>query len=91
MIISSTEFQQNVGKYLAMAEKGIPIIIERKKPKAACFRISLEKSATPTQTNRAKRKEFQTWLAEMQSLERINPNEDSVTYQRRMRSWANAY
>lgn len=84
MTISSTEFQQNIGKYLAMAEKGIPVVIERQKPRKSRFRLTKDKM--PSSKDRADEKEFKAWLKSFQELELIYPDEDAVAYQRRMRS-----
>jgi hypothetical protein len=40
VIVTSTEFQQNVGKYLSLVENGENITVERQKPVFASFIIS---------------------------------------------------
>lgn len=40
MIVSSTEFQQNVGYYLGLADKGEEIIIQKKKPKKVLYTLN---------------------------------------------------
>lgn len=40
MIISSTEFQQNVGYYINLIEKGEEVIVERRRPKGFVFQIN---------------------------------------------------
>ena len=59
MKISSTEFQQRVGYYLSLVEKGVEVIIERQKPGESLFVLSLkipkESKASAEQADRAKR------------------------------------
>ena len=40
MIVSSTEFQQRVGHYLALAQKGEEIIVEKRKPGLSYFVVT---------------------------------------------------
>lgn len=84
MTITSTQFQQNVGKYLAMAEKGIPVVVERLKPNKSRFRITYEQK--PKKGNRQSEKEYREWLKELQKFKLSYPDKDAVAYQRRMRS-----
>lgn len=40
MKVSSTEFQQNVGYYIGLVEKGEEVIVERRRPKGFVFQIN---------------------------------------------------
>ena len=87
MKISSTEFQQHVGYYLSLVEKGVEVIIERKKPGESLFTLSItiphESKASAEKAERAKREEF---LRELRSVRAtFRKGEDCVEFQRRIR------
>lgn len=44
MTVSSTEFQQNVGYYLGLAEKGEEITISKSKPKKVTYTLTFKKT-----------------------------------------------
>jgi len=87
MKISSTEFQQRVGYYFSLVEKGVEVIIERRKPGEAMFVLSLkipkESKVSADLAQRAKREEF---LRELRSVRAtFRKGEDCVDFQRRVR------
>jgi len=52
MTITSTEFQQNVGHYLQLADKGEEINIEKKKPVKALYILKKKKATAVKDENR---------------------------------------
>jgi len=44
MTINSTKFQQNVGYYLQLAEKGVTVNIYKRKPKPSQYKLQVVKS-----------------------------------------------
>ena len=81
MTVSSTEFQQNVGYYLALAEKGEEITISKSKPKKAVFTLKkrLEKKIDEKPKTMAdKLKELEKYMFES--------DESGLELQRRVRS-----
>ena len=52
MTITSTEFQQNVGYYLSLADKGEEIRIEKKKPLKAIYILKKGKSLAVNDRNK---------------------------------------
>ena len=81
MKISSTEFQQRVGYYLSLVEKGMEVIIERGKPGKSLFMVSLRVPDSQKE-DLAKRKEF---LKEFRSIPARFDAKDCIDFQRRVR------
>lgn len=81
MKISSTEFQQRVGYYLSLVEKGVEVVIERGKGGKSLFFVSLR---LPDSQNGdfEKRKNF---LKEFRSIPARFDAQDCVDFQRRVR------
>lgn len=60
MIIKATDFQQNVGYYLALAESGRTVTIERVKPVRSRFKLTKDTSfkVAPSSKTNAKLREL---------------------------------
>lgn len=81
MIVSSTEFQQNVGKYLKLADSGEQIEIIKKKPANVSYKLVRERQK-PTRMNKSRMERLIT-LAKSYN---IRTDEDGLSLQRRVRS-----
>ena len=84
MIISSTEFQQNVGHYLKEAQKGKTIQISKSKPEKAMFTISYQKENSIDNSNKVSRNK--KILDLIKKLDIHNSKESGLEFQRRVRS-----
>jgi len=82
MKISSTEFQQRVGYYLSLVEKGVEVIIERQKPGESLFVLSLK---IPKESKKKTSKREQ-WLQKLWQIPFDSHGEDCADFQRRVRS-----
>lgn len=82
MKISSTEFQQRVGYYLSLVEKGVEVIIERKKPGEAFFVLSLQ---IPVENKQDASKLHEDWLKKLWQIPFDAHGEDCVDFQHRVR------
>lgn len=80
MKISSTEFQQNVGYYLGLAEKGEEIVIEKKRPAGIRYKIKAEK------INSKQNDKVQDLADKLEKFTAQFDVNDSVKYQRKYRS-----
>jgi hypothetical protein len=84
-MISSTEFQQNVGFYLKEAQKGKKIRISKSKPEKALFVLSLQKAPAGTPSKQVNQR-----MAKINSLIKelkiSNKTESGLDFQRRVRS-----
>jgi len=82
MNISSTEFQQNVGYYLKLAEAGNSIQITKSKPKHSIFRLVFQenKKASKKKTS----KQIALELLEKYAISR--KGESGLEFQNRVRS-----
>ena len=83
MLINSTEFQQNVGYYLNLAEKGAVVHITKSKPRKSEYQLKVVK-ATANDNNEAK------LLKIFKKIERLNNDfgfygNDAVDYVRKIR------
>ena len=84
MVISSTEFQQNVGFYLKVAQNGKPIQIRKSKPQKALFTISYQKEKS---NNVAKGLLRKTKVLNMINELNIHDSKESgLEFQKRVRS-----
>jgi hypothetical protein len=84
MTITSTEFQQNVGHYLALAEKGEEININKLKPHKSSFKLMKLK-----QKNKPKKKlgRIQQILEDAKKYQfHGTTGETALQFQRRVRS-----
>jgi len=83
MKISSTEFQQNVGYYLSLAEKGEDIIVEKKRPRGVNYKITAEK--VNSNEKKDKVQDLDSELSQYIGKIRVTEN-DSIKYQKKYRS-----
>jgi uncharacterized protein YueI len=82
MIISSTEFQQNVGHYLKLAEAGSPIQITKSKPKHSVFNLVFQDNKKINKKKSSKQIAIE--LLEKYSFSR--KGESGLEFQKRVRS-----
>ena len=81
MIISSTEFQQNIGKYLELVDENKELIVRKYRPKGYDYRV------IPVGRKNIMRKKFKTILSRIRSKNiNFNFDGDGVKYQRKVRS-----
>ena len=83
MIVSSTEFQQNVGFYLKEAQKGKSIQIRKTKPGEVFFNLSVLSKDT-TAKRKITRNEMVTRLIKEINLPKSK--ESALEFQNRVRS-----
>ena len=82
MTITSTQFQQNVGHYLGLAEQGMEVTIIRKKPRKALFTLHIKK---PAKANTSPQK-YKKILQAVHAHNALNNNqEDGTAFQQRVR------
>ncbi len=83
MTISSTQFQQKVGYYLNLADKGETIVIEKLKPAGKTF--VLKKGSTKKQDSEKDRiKDLMKFIKE--NTVKSSTGESGLEFQRRVRS-----
>lgn len=83
MEISSTEFQQNVGFYLKMADTGKTVNIKRLKPFRADYKLELSKGVNAEITKNIRKNRI-TGL--IKQLDIKAKNESGLNFQKRVRS-----
>lgn len=84
MTVSSTEFQQNVGHYLGLVEKGKKVFVQKHNSANKLFEV---RKATLTKAKEEKSKEVENFLAKLDSFKlEFDYDGDSVKLQRRLRS-----
>lgn len=81
MTITSTEFQQRVGYYLELAEKGEDVNVTRLKPTKATFKIIKQKEKPQQVLNEGER-----ILKELKKFKFKSTGETGLELQRRVRS-----
>jgi antitoxin (DNA-binding transcriptional repressor) of toxin-antitoxin stability system len=82
MIVSSTEFQQNVGHYLKLAEAGSPIQITKSKPKYSVFKLVFQKNRKAKKNKTSK----QIAIELMEKYAVSRKGESGLEFQNRVRS-----
>jgi antitoxin (DNA-binding transcriptional repressor) of toxin-antitoxin stability system len=82
MNISSTEFQQNVGYYLKMAEAGNTVLITKSKPGHSVFKLSIQENKKTSKEKTSKQIAIE--LMERYSISR--KGESGLEFQNRVRS-----
>lgn len=83
MIISSTEFQQRVGYYLSLVERGIEVLVRRNKPGKKLFLVRL--APKPSQEEGRKMTKAERVLKKIDAMHLQFDEHDGVAYQRRVR------
>lgn len=84
MIITSTEFQQNVGLYLKEAQKGSEVIIRKVKPANVSFKLSLHvQKPISKSAKKFDRAKFERLIKKMDINDGIN---DGIIFQKKVRS-----
>jgi hypothetical protein len=83
MIISSTEFQQRVGYYLSLVEKGIDLLVRRSKPGRRLFLVRLAPKSP--QEEEKKMTKAEKVLKKIAEVNLQYDEHDGVAYQRRVR------
>lgn len=82
MTISSTEFQQRVGYYLSLMEKGMELILEKKKPGKKYLVLSMKILPGNDDENVGRKKRF---LNEIRKIPWEHKGEDCISFQNRVR------
>ena len=88
MIVSSTEFQQNVGLYLKEAQNGKTIYIKKHKPEQVVFELTVKDREPVQKTGRRKftREQIATMIAKANIHDAGSNRESGLEFQKRVRS-----
>ena len=85
MKISSTEFQQNVGHYLKLAQQGTEVIIERHKPTKYTFKLTGVPAQQPADELNVSQNAMLAKMKKIRSLRMRFTDNDCTDFVRRVR------